>query len=335
MLRSLNEKQIVVLPDLYIDASVPLPDWPDARREMDAIAARGGGNLPVGPVRFKVGGNAANLAVALARLGAQVHLISETDPLGAHLLRSAPAGDGLHLERVRTGTRSSATLALECPDANVMLSHAGPLLEFGPARLEDEDHSLIDQADAVACVNWSQNKQGTALLAHLSDRLAHREDALLYLDTGDPTHRPDDARALLDQKGLWQGVDVWGLNENELLTFTRGVERPEEIDENGLVAAARELADRLDVRLDLHTRGWAASVATGVTRVDADPSPARRLTGAGDAWNAGNLAGYLVGANADDRLRLAHEVATRFVTSEDGWPPRASDLTTPQHPIPK
>jgi sugar/nucleoside kinase (ribokinase family) len=283
---------------------------------MGQIARRGGGNLPVGNIEFKLGGNAANLAVALARLGAQVDLIAHTDDFGHRLLQRAAAGTDLRTDGVRVGAKGSATLGLECGGSNVMLSHAGPLQDFGPERLTKEDWERIESADAVALVNWAQNQRGTALLKKLSSRLGKR-GTFLYLDTGDVRHRMPDLAALRQDPTIWKGIGAFGMNQNELGAFTKG----------GEVSHAQDLASELGTRIDLHTREWAASVTGSTsTRVAAGRTPAVRLTGAGDTWNAGNLAGYMLDLPERERLSLAHRVATRYVTGRSGLPPTAQDV---------
>lgn len=316
-LAPLRRRRAVILPDLYVDALAFLPPWEQSGRRLGAIARRGGGNLPVGAIEFKLGGNAANLAVALARLGAQVDLIAHTDEFGHRLLERAAAGTSLGTRHVRVGERGSVTLGLECGPANVMLSHAGPLHDFGPGRLTAEDWERIESADAVALVNWAQNQRGTALLRKLSQRLGRR-GIFFYLDTGDVRHRGPDVPALRRDRAAWRGVRAFGMNQNELGAFTGGSD----------IAHAQELADELGLRVDLHTRQWAASVTgTSATRVPAGRTPARRLTGAGDAWNAGNLAGYLLELGERQRLGLAHRVATHYVTGPTGLPPTARQVS--------
>lgn len=322
-LAPLRSKRVVVMPDIYTDAVCPLPAWPEASRRMGTIASRGGGNLPVGPIRIKAGGNAANLALALAHLGAEVDLIAATDAIGRDLVARAAAGTRLNLDRVRVGATGSTTLALECDGANVMLSHAGPLAGFGPQRLETEDWERITQADAVAVVNWAQNQQGTELLSAVARRKSPA--TFLYFDAGDPRHRGPDARQLVRPAAWWTQVNAFGMNQNELEAFSGRSIGPDELE-----SAAEALAQRLGTRIDFHCRAWAASVTTEATvRSKAFGRPGRRATGAGDAWNAGNLAGQLLGLDARKRLRLAHRVATLYVTGPDGMPPDAAAVVRP------
>ena len=327
-LASLPRKRVVVLPDVYTDAICPLPAWPEAQARLAAVAARGGGNIPVGPIQLKVGGNAANLALALARLGAQVDLVADTDMLGLQLLQRAAAGTRLSLGRVRLTPTGSMTVALEMAGANVMLSHAGPLAAFGPERLEAEDWALINEADAVAVVNWAQNPRGTDLLAAVARRTS--PGTFLFFDSGDPRHRTD-AADLVRPAPWWSRVGAFGMNQNELGAFTGRT-----LAEEDLVPVAQEMAGRLGTRIDFHCRGWAASVtADTVVKAKASAARGRRATGAGDAWNAGDLAGELLGWDAKERLRLAHRVATLYVTGADGLPPDAAAVARPARSNPK
>jgi ribokinase len=315
-LAPLASKRVVVLPDAYIDALVRLPRWDRVLPQMERIVRNGGGNLPVGPVEFKLGGNAANFGVALSRLGAKVDLITQTDELGQFLLRRAARHSGINIRSVEVGKKASATLALEFEDANLMLSHAGPLYEFGPGRLSEEHWALMEGADAVVMVNWAQNQKGTRLMAALAPRLkAH--DVFLYTDTSDPRHRGDAVAHLLAERRIWQNVDAWSLNENEVRAFCGDAHGAPE-------ALGRALSKRIKGRLDLHTRRWAASIQAGESvRVAARPGKARRLTGAGDTWNAGNLAGYLLDWPTERRLAFAHKVAAMYVTGPRSLPPTA------------
>ena len=318
-LGGLRRKRVVCLPDFFLDAVVQVPRWPKARAEMDRIAARGGGNLLVPPIEFKAGGNAANLAFALARLGAEVRLVAETDRLGRFVLEEGVRGSGLVLDHVRVGPTGPTTVALETGRSNVMLSHSGPVRDFGPERLSAKDWRVIEAADAVAVVNWAQNRRGTDLLRSLARRLSAK-DTFVFVDTADPRHRGRDRDALLRERAVWRRVDAWGLNENELRAFTKD-------DRSSLPNLAVALSERVDGFVDLHTRTWAVSAKGGASvHVAAARSKPRRLTGAGDAWNAGDLAGHLLGWPTRERLALAHRVATKYVTAESGLPPSAREV---------
>lgn len=320
-LSRLKEKTVVVMPDVYVDVLVPCPPWESTQQQLARIAQRGGGNLPVPPITFKLGGNAFNLSIALARLGANVKLIARTNALGYGLLQRAARDSPLSLDHVEVVSDMASTVSLECRDANLMLSHAGPVASFGPEALTNSARDALQDADAVAVVNWAQNARGNELLRDVCKQLAGCP-AFLFVDTADPRHRAQARTELLSDPSLWHRVNAWGLNENELLAFM-----PEADD---LISAALQLSSTLGVRLDLHTRRWAASITTTeMTKELAESTPGLRKTGAGDAWNAGNLAGQLLSFSARKRLQLAHRVATAYVTDTEGLPPRAAHLTDP------
>lgn len=312
----------MVLPDAYIDALLRLPPWKQMLPRMSSVIKNGGGNIPVGPVEFKLGGNAANMAIALARLGANVDLITKTDALGQFFLERAAKGIRLNIEAVEVGPAASATLALEFEGANLMLSHSGPLHDFGPKKLRPHHWKLIDEADAVVIVNWAQNFQGTELLKAVANR-AQKNHGFVYTDTGDPRHRgPAAARDLIRQRKVWDHIDAWGLNENEVRAFSGDQKGP-------LLTVAKALSARIKGNLDVHTRDWAASIHDGaIVKVPSLPDKPSRLTGAGDAWNAGNLSGYLLGWPDDQRIRFAHLVATKYVTGASGKPPLAKEVAS-------
>jgi ribokinase len=312
-LAALKDKRVVVLPDLYVDAVVQLPAWQTMRKRMSGVVERGGGNIPVRPIELTLGGNAANLANALAALGARVQLLAHCDRMGMMLVREAAAETGLDVSLVRQ-TRGSTTIALECNGKNIMLSDAGPLAEMTAGDWTDADKDALRKADAVAVVNWGQTPQGTEILA--AARTLMRPEAILYFDSGDPSNRKEGIGPLLEVVRNIR-LDAWAMNDNEARQFS---------EQEDPVAGARHLAALLDVRIDLHTRRHAWSFGSELTEAAANSHPRVRTTGAGDHWNAGNLAGYLLGLPALHRLHLAHAVATCFVTAPQRRAPRPADL---------
>lgn len=296
MFDALRNRRVVALPDLFLDLLVPMPAWENARNELDAIAARGGGNLPVGAPELRLGGNAMNLAGAMQQLGAPTSLIAETDDMGRALL--AKRHPRLDATCVRIG-QGATTVALECPGANVMLSHSGPVVDASLDTSDPEVMHRLRNADAVAVVNWSATRQGSQLLV---DVRRAAPDAWLYFDTGDLSRRRDEIPQLLDAVRQAR-VDVWAMNEQEA-RFVGAHGMP----------VGQKLAQRLGTRLDVHTRDEATSYGDDITTVPAHATNGSKATGAGDHWNAGNLAGDLLDLADADRLQLAHDVATAYVT---------------------
>lgn len=339
----LAKAQVVVLPDFFLDHFVTLDSFDAFQEGTERIHGRGGGNLLTGAQSFRVGGNAANTVYALGRLGVPTTLVTRTDRFGALVLRDAFEGLPLDTSCIQVVERSSATVALELKDANVMLSDPGPLAAFGPADLESIPGawSKIDQADAVVLTNWSQTlEHGTHLLEGVTAR-ARENGAFTFLDTGDPTHRKD-AADLLRPGGPLKEVAAWGMNENELRFFARLAEGDAGDDPThtptpsedaapmtgaAIIEAARTLRRVYTGRLDVHT-GHAVFTFEGDEPVGCgtyivDPL---RLTGSGDAWNAGNLLGELLGVAPLERLCLANAVAALTITAPDGAPPTLDGL---------
>jgi len=317
---------VVTLPDFFLDHFVALPAWATVVPQWEAIHGRGGGNLLTPGQHFQPGGNAANTALALARLGVRTHLVTRTSTFGKVYLEHTLGRHGVDLRHARPDGQLSVTTALEFHEgrpANVMLSDSGSVAQFGPESLDANDWTLLEAADLVLVANWSQNRRGTALVEAIS-RATRKAGRRSMLDTGDPSSRTGDIPELLDRVLTMEDLDIYALNENELRQL---VGRPlregrEEID------AARELARRrAHGILDLHTARMAASFsATGEAIVPTFRVEPVRVTGAGDSWNAGNIVGHLAGLAPNERLLLANAVAGLYVSGKEALAPTLQDV---------
>lgn len=319
---------VVCLPDFFLDHFVELPAWSSARVEFERIHAQGGGNLQRVPQRFASGGNAANTALALARLGVRAHLVARTSRFGAEVLRESLGATGVDLSRVKSDGDLAITTALEFEGRNVMLSNAGSVARFAFRDLDDNDLTLIEGSDAVLVANWSQNVAGGSDLLVEIAALARAANTLSYVDTGDPSGRAAEIPAFVDGVLAKAPLDVLALNENEMLHYAFA-DRTGAEGRSELLAVGARLKERFYGTLDLHTSAFAASwpsaggdVATASTfRVTQ-----RRVTGAGDSWNAGNLLGYLVEAPPVERLLLANAVAAWYISSAEARHPTLAEL---------
>lgn len=327
-LRSLETSayHVVALPDFFLDHFVTLPAWSKAVPEWQAIHARGGGNVIAPGQHFQPGGNAANTALGLARLGVRTHLVTRTSAFGKVYLEHTLGRHGVDLRHVRADGQLSVTTALEFHEgrpANVMLSDSGSVAQFGPESLDANDWTLLEAADMVLVANWSQNRRGTALVEAVA-RAARKAGRRSMLDTGDPSSRAQDLRELIERVVPLADLDVYALNENELRQLMGRQLDPgaPEVD------AARELARRrADGTLDLHTSRLAASFGPeGETVVPTFRLDPMRATGAGDAWNAGNILGHLADLAPPDRLLLANAVAGLYVSGKEGIAPSLAEV---------
>lgn len=325
----LHDAHAVLLPDLFLDLLIPLPGRDALDQDLDRLIDQGGGNLLTPHQRIHLGGNAANTAHALASLGVPSTLIAPTNHLGRALFQQAMDGLPATQDALVPTQEAACTVALEldADEANVMLSNPGPLRDFGPADLDEEAWALIDDADILAITNWSQTlEHGTQLLDTVAAR-AKRNGAFTFLDTGDPAHRGQDIQALLTDPTPLEHVSAWGMNEHEARFFAKTLQgsKPPE----ALTDVAALLDEHVPPRIDVHTETQAFSLHEGDRQAtEAFNVAPQHRTGAGDAWNAGNLAGDLLGLEARPRMTLANAVAALTITNPANEPVKLDDVAT-------
>lgn len=317
---------VTCLPDFYVDINVSMPPWPQARDAIAAVVERRGGNLLVPQHGISQGGNAANSALALARLGVKARLIASTSPMGEALAKAWLGRHGVDLALLRGDAALSSTVALEFgPERrNVMLSHAGEVADFGPERLGEADWRALEESDAVLLSNWNQNRAGTALAARVVERAA-RAGAFSYFDSGDPSVRASEVPQLFAAVLTSPHLGALSCNENELAFFAAAAG---EVHSKELHDRARAVKKEVLATLDVHTRDLALTLTRDGKAAEARPPPqeGRRATGAGDAWNAGNLLGHLLELEPAERLALANAVATLYVTALEPVHPTLAEV---------
>ena len=92
--------------------------------------------------------------------------------------------------------------------------------------------------------------------------------------------------------------------------------------------AARVLAKKFSARIDLHTTAFSASLSKG--REVIMPTfkiQTLRATGAGDAWNAGNIFADANGLSDGCRLVLANAVSACYLSDANGKHPTLGKLS--------
>lgn len=312
---------VVTLPDFFLDHFVPAPAWNDSIPRWEQVHSRGGGNVPSPGQHLVPGGNAANTALGLARLGVRTHLITRTSAFGKSYLEHTLGRRGVDLAHVRPDGDLAVSTVIEFAAKhphNVMLSDPGSVADFGPDKLTPNDWTLVEAADMVLVTNWSQNARGTDLVEAVV-RAAHKAGRRTMLDTGDPSVRDGALPDLTNRLIPLQELDVYALNENELQQV---VGRPLDGKAAQLDAARELAAKRGGKMLDLHTASFAASFSKeGETVVPTFQVKPLRVTGAGDSWNAGNALGHLAGLPPAERLTLANAVAGLYISGPDGAAP--------------
>jgi sugar/nucleoside kinase (ribokinase family) len=136
-------------------------------------------------------------------------------------------------------------------------------------------------------------------------------------------------------KSVLQGkhVDILSVNENEAICYASQLSSEiEELRkrlrfEELAKESARILASHLSARVDLHTTNFSATFTKkGETVVPAFKVPVLRATGAGDAWNAGNILGDAYRLSDGGRLALANAIAAYYISNPNGVHPTRKQL---------
>src|SRR5437867_2915977 len=204
---------------------------------------------------------------------------------------------------------------------NIMASDPGSLSSFGPEKLTQEDKELIREADFVCVFNWNQNSKGTELAEKVFQIAKSEGKGVTFFDPGDPTSRASEILGLNERvlsKGL---VDVLSVNENELTQLASAVtEETGKFDggeENQLFQAA-SVFSMLGSRVDLHTPAFSATFIDGQReRVLCAMSTPLKVTGAGDAWNAGDILAQGIGLDHRERRIFANATAAAYMRKPD------------------
>jgi sugar/nucleoside kinase (ribokinase family) len=334
-----KEFNTVVMPDFFIDRLISLNcDAEDFSKALGNIVKRKGGSIDGTEQTELRGGNAINTASALTALGMKVTPIVCTSKLGLELVKFYVASRRVDLSHIKILDRLSLTTAMELQTengkVNVMLRDVGALANFGPHHLYSDDFEAIENADYVCVFNWAGTKHfGTELARTVFRHVKTKGKGKTYFDTADPTPNKGKISELV--KHILQGgyLDILSVNENEAICYASQLSDEVKELEKSLKfdrlakEAAKILASHLSARVDLHTTSFAATFTKkGETVVPAFRVPVLRATGAGDAWNAGNIVGDAYKLPGAYRLALANAVAAYYISSPNGTHPTRRQL---------
>lgn len=310
--------KVIVMPHFCVDCSLTHGgDYTSFMGKLEVTRKQGGGNIVVDQ-SMGVGGKAANCALALASLGLDAYLIARTSELGYKLLQHFTEGN-VDISHVSKDGELAITTAIELQGSNIMLSDPGSLSNFGPNYLSVKNEELIQEADMVCISDWGLNDRGTELAQHVFELVKQgKGEGKTFFDPGDPSPKSrieEEISRLVEmlKRGL---VDILGVNEDELLRYGQTSDPQKAVD------FLRELT-----RVDLHTKDHvASSQEESESKVSTFKVKPLRLTGAGDAWNAGNILGDVMGLNDKLRLTLANAVAAYYISHPQGKHPGIGDL---------
>lgn len=331
--------KIVVMPDLFLDRIINL-DWTPAEfaSEVADVASRKGGSIDGIPQTDLRGGNAINVGAALATLGASVTPIVCTSPYGQQLIEHYTEKTPFNLSHLKISGKSSITTALEFKNqtqkTNVMLRDLGALADFGPNDINKSDFKLLEKADYVCIFNWAGTlKFGTELAETVFGYVKATGRGKTYYDTADPSPKPTETDGLMQKVLKTSKVDILSVNENEAVAYASLIEANFKQEKKGLefaqlaMEAARVLAKNCSARIDLHTTDFSATLKgkheVVIPTFDVE---VLRATGAGDAWDAGNILGDWNELSDECRLTLANATAACYLSDLEGKHPTKKKL---------
>jgi len=295
-------------------------------------------NLEFYPRMDKLGGNGPIMANAILAQGAQVTYIgalgrTNIHPVFADLAKRA---------RVISLCDAAATTAVEFTDGKVMLGMMKSLDEVTPAQLEavvgaEAWRAALGAADLVALVNWTMIPNMTAIFTDLAERLlpqiAAKPGRIFFFDLADPEKRSstDLVYALTTIAKFEQfGRVTLGLNLKEAQQVFSALGFGTETEtENGLRAMAEKIRKHLDLTtVVVHPKESAACATRDGAWWVPGPYAAKPLitTGAGDHFNAGFVAGQLMGLSAESCLGLGVSTSGHYVRTAKS--PSLADLET-------
>jgi ribokinase len=333
--------KVTVLPDFFLDRLVNLSwNFQEFSNLIIDVAMRKGGSIDGIPQTDLRGGNAINVASALASLDATVTPIVCTSEYGLEQIKYAFKDAKIDLSHIKVKDKASITTALEFKEingkTNVMIRDLGSLASFSPDDLDEGDYKLIEAADYTCLFNWAGTLQhGTELAQAVFSHAKAGGKGKTYYDTADPTPNRDSISWLMEKVLRSNEIDILAVNENEAIIYASLLD--ESLNEKKshfefaelAMEAARILAKHLTARIDLHTTVFSATLQ-GKTEVVAPTFKVNvlRATGAGDAWTAGNILGDWNGLSDEARLRFANAVSACYLSDPDGMHPTWSKLAS-------
>ena len=343
-LRNLSPRSftVAVMPDFFLDRLV---SWNSTLKEFSTliskVASQKGGSIDNVTQMDLIGGNAINTASALAALDAEVSPIVCTNKLGLKLLELHLQRLGIDLSHVKINDQASITTALEFTqngeNRNVMLRDLGSLAKLHPRDLSEKDFTLLKEVDYVCVFNWAGTQaHGTEIAKRVFSFVKAEGAGKTYYDTADPLPKKQKIPELIEEILRSQNlIDILSLNENEAMTYAKYL-APEQFKElrkshepTPIFAkkCAEILSHQLPSRIDLHTTSFSATFKKDEsTAAPTFETKTLRATGAGDAWNAGNI--YADANHFPDDLRLifSNAVAAYYLSSPLGKHPTLEQL---------
>lgn len=268
------------------------------------------------PLRTSLGGNGANSAYALARLGASVELVGGLgeDHLGDWMAgQLADAGVEMGSVRRYPGQGTATTLILSDLQQNRLAFH-----HEGANRCVDDssiDLSVVGRSDMLLLTSYSimpgLRPHGAVALFRDARKFGTRTAVDIGPAIGEPA-RLEELRPLLAH------TDYFICNEHELSVCTGG-----RVLAAGMAAILEGGAGCVVIKrgeagaVVLERNGSSAGTTGEQTFVPGYPVEVQTTVGAGDSFNAGFLLAIQEGTPAAQAARFGNAVAATVVSTPD------------------
>lgn len=315
---------VVVLNDFFLDRIIKIDN---ITKLFDLVLQKktlGGSIRGVPQVDLK-GGNATNVAFALARLGSPISLITVANKTCSQILQdtfSEFPKSSLYIMDGKPGMTTSFEFTNNGSVVNIMLSDLGDNENFGPERLGLKEQNVVKSADAIIVTNWASNQKGTDLAKFVFEK---SPKSLHFLDPADIHTRQDEFKTATSE--LAQNLDSLSLNENECNILLKQFGLGKITKENESKKLITELSTKSSIPIDLHTSFgafWSNGKETEFAK--SFPTEVKFVTGAGDVWDAANILGYLAKIEPKERLLFANAAASLYVSNSNGIPPTMQEV---------
>lgn len=325
--------QIVTMPDFFLDRILLLRSQDELFQSIINKIRVGGGSIREIPTVDRKGGNAANIAYSIAKLGGKVALFTVGDHIARSVIETTFQKFGENVEIMISDGIQGKTTSIEFREGgdskvNIMLSDVGDNAEFGKGKVNTENHlNILRRADAVIVANWASNLKGTELMKFVFES---SPKAIHFIDPADFQPRMEEFIEILVL--LSNDVDVLSINENECnmlgSSLGLGTLLPwQSYSRQEIKDAAQKLSNRIGISIDVHTKlGSAWSNGKDSEIVPAIRSEIKTLTGAGDVWDAADVIAYLAGLDPRDRLMFANAASSLYVRSHSAESPSLEEV---------
>ena len=324
----MRKKTVVVGFDGFIDilAKPIIEKGENGNRYFDTIASFGeyirgragkSCSIEMDILKRKMGGNAPLFSAAAATLPFDVSCIGM---LG--LPEPLPLFDSLPFKLYSYLPPGEST-ALEFDDGKIFLAPSLPFMNDPwiavNTATENRAEKLLNQADVIALLNWSEIPFAYALwesaLVSLSTKIAKKEKYAMF-DLCDCSRKPrEEIKSVLELIGRFSQLryTVLSLNENECLDIGGKLFRQSECAETAKKIYADNGIDEVVVHSNRHSLVVNSDgTYTAETIFVEKPLVS---TGAGDNFNAAYAYGTAAGFPLAERLEFCHRFVRSYITS--------------------